>query len=191
MPPDPARISGWNGIRSGTVRTESPPGDVPSGSKRAPMVFLLAVLAYLVVAFTDASMIPDYAAADRVLPRFVDGAAILGTLVLLVQMMLSHEAHPLFADREAGEQEKSGRGLWETLAWFVGLLVLTSLTGFIIALTLFLLAFFRRRAGRGWAGTALPTAAGISFICLLAGILNRDFPPGLLQEFARLPWPLT
>ena len=179
-------VIGWRQAKN--IRSE---GDVPSGSKRAPTVFLLAVLAYLVVAFSDASMIPDYASADRVFPRFVAGAAILGTLVLLVQMMLSHEAHPLFADREAGEQERSGRGLWETLAWFAGLLVLTSLTGFIIALTLFLLAFLRRRAGRSWAGTALLTAAGISFICLLAGILNRDFPPGLLQEFARLPWPLT
>ena len=179
-------VIGWR--QSKNIRSE---GDVPSGTKRAPMVFLLAVLAYLVVAFTDASMIPDYASADRVFPRFVAGAAILGTLVLLVQMMLSPEAHPLFADREAGEQEENGRGLWETLAWFAGLLILTSLTGFIIALALFLLAFFRRRAGRSWSGTVLLTGAGISFICLLAGILNRDFPPGLLQEFARLPWPLT
>ena len=53
----------------------------------------------------DASMIPDYASADRVFPRFVAGVAIVGTLVLLVQMMLSPEAHPLFADREAGGQE--------------------------------------------------------------------------------------
>jgi hypothetical protein len=33
--------------------------------------------------------------------------------------------------------------------------------------------------------------AGIAFICFLASTLGRDFPPGLLQEFVRLPWPLT
>ncbi len=32
-------------------------------------------------------------------------------------------------------------GLWPTLAWFVSLLVLTALFGFIIALMLFFLAF--------------------------------------------------
>jgi putative tricarboxylic transport membrane protein len=26
-------------------------------------------------------------------------------------------------------------------------------------------------------------------LLFLAGILNRDFPPGLLQEFIELPWP--
>ena len=33
--------------------------------------------------------------------------------------------------------------------------------------------------------------SGIAFMCLMAWILNRDFPPGLLQEFVELPWPLT
>ncbi|MCE2522865.1 MAG: tripartite tricarboxylate transporter permease [Rhodobacteraceae bacterium] len=179
-------VIGWRQAKN--IRSE---GDVPSGSKRAPMIFLLLVLAYLLVAFVNASMIPDHAAADRVFPRFVAGAAILGTLVLLVQMMLKPESNPLFADREAGCREENGRGLWETLAWFAGLLILTSLTGFIIALSAFLLAFFRIRAKRSWTGTALLTGTGIAFICLLAGILNRDFPPGLLQELARLPWPLT
>ncbi len=179
-------VIGWRQAKN--IRSE---GDVPSGSKRAPMIFLLLVLAYLLVAFVNASMIPDHAAADRVFPRFVASAAILGTLVLLVQMMLKPESNPLFADREAGCQEENGRGLWETLAWFAGLLILTSLTGFIIALSAFLLAFFRIRAKRSWTGTALLTGTGIAFICLLAGILNRDFPPGLLQELARLPWPLT
>jgi len=25
----------------------------------------------------------------------------------------------------------------------------------------------------------------------MAAILNRDFPPGLLQDYIALPWPLT
>ncbi len=37
-------------------------------------------------------------------------------------------------------------GLWPTLAWFVSLLVLTALFGFIIALMLFFLAFLTLRA---------------------------------------------
>ena len=31
----------------------------------------------------------------------------------------------------------------------------------------------------------------IGLICFLGGTLGRDFPPGLLQELADLPWPLT
>ena len=166
-------------------------GAVTSGKKRAPMIFLLAVLAYLLVAFVNASMIPDYAAADRVFPRFVSGVAILGCLILLGQMMLADEGHALFADRESDSSEDNAYGLWSTLAWFAGLLVLTSLLGFVLALALFLFAFIRFRAGRTLGIAALYTAAGIAFICGMAGLLNRDFPAGLLQNYIDLPWPLT
>ena len=163
-------------------------GEVNSGSKRAPMIFLLVVLGYLLIAFTNASMIPDYAAADRVFPRFVSGVAIVACVILLIQMMLRSETHALFADREAEEDSKFG--LWGTLAWFAALLVLTALLGFVLALALFLFAFIRFRAGRSLGFAAAYTAAGIAFICFMAGLLNRDFPAGVLQGLVELPWPL-
>ena len=82
-------------------------------------------------------------------------------------------------------------GLWQTLIWFAGLLVLTSLIGFILALAIFLLLFFSVRAGQSWLRTLLLSAVGIGFICFMAWLLNRDFPPGLLQSAYTLPWPLT
>ncbi len=166
-------------------------GAVGSGARRGPLIFLLAVVGYLVVAFTDAAMIPDYAAADRVFPRFVSGVAIAGGLILLAQMLLKSETRALFADREAGNADGNVHGLWSTLAWFAGLLVLTSLIGFILALAIFLFVFIRYRSGRGPVFAAAYAAAGVAFMCFMAGLLNRDFPPGLLQSFVDLPWPLT
>ena len=58
-------------------------------------------------------------------------------------------------------------------------------------MALFMVAFFRVRAGLNWVWSLGLTAAGIAFICFLAGMLNRDFPPGLLQSYVDLPWPLT
>ena len=166
-------------------------GAVESGKKKAPMIFLLAVLAYLLISFVDASLIPDYAAADRVFPRFVSGVAIVGALILLVQMIVRPESHALFADRDAGGDRRDVHGLWSTLAWFAGLLMLTALLGFILALALFLFAFIHYRAGRSVSFAAGYTGAGIVFMCFMAWLLNRDFPPGLLQWFVGLPWPLT
>ena len=166
-------------------------GAVESGNKRAPMIFLLVILAYLITAFVNASMIPDYAAADRVFPRFVSGVAIVGGLILLARMMLRPETDALFADREASDADNNTHGLWPTLAWFAGLLILTSLVGFILALAVFLFLFIYMRAGRGVGFAAIYTAAGIAFMLGMAGLLNRDFPPGLLQEYADLPWPFT
>ena len=166
-------------------------GAVESGAKRAPLVFLLVILVYLSVAFVNAAMIPDYAAADRVFPRFVSGVAIVGAVILLVQMMMRSETHALFADREFSTSEENAHGLWSTLAWFAGLLILTSLVGFILALAVFLFCFIRFRAGKNWGFAAAYTAAGIAFMCFMAGLLNRDFPQGLLQSYVDLPWPLT
>ena len=165
-------------------------GDVPSGGKRAPMLFLLALIAYVGFALVNAGMIPDYAATDRVFPFFVASVTMLGALILLVQMMQRPETDPLFADRE-NNGEIRAHGLWPTLSWFAGLLILTSILGFILALAIFLLCFMRLRAGQGWLFSVIYTVAGLAFMMFMAWLLNRDFPPGLLQSFADLPWPLT
>ncbi len=166
-------------------------GDVQSGSKRAPMIFLLAVLSYLVIAFWNASLIPDHSSADRVFPVFVATVSIIGAVILVIQMMLRPETHPLFSDREASGVDDNQYGLWSTLAWFAALLLLTSLLGFILALAIFLFCFIRIRAGKSLGYAAAYAALGIAFMCLMAGLLNRDFPPGLLQNYVDLPWPLT
>ena len=123
-------------------------GDVPSGGKRAPMLFLMAVIAFIAYALWDAASIPDYAHTDRVFPAFVATVSLIGAVVLLIQMMLRPETHTLFADKERGDEARTNVfGLWPTLAWFAFLLGLTALTGFIIALAAFLMLFLRLRAG--------------------------------------------
>ncbi len=167
-------------------------GDVPSGGKRAPLIFLLVVMGFILYALINTATIPDYAAVDRVFPVFVASVSLAGTIILLIQMMISKESHVLFADRENGSEANSNvHGLWPTLAWFAFLLILTSLIGFILALAIFLVAFLRIRASLEWLTTIMYAAAGILFMCFMAWTLNRDFPPGVLQSFVTLPWPFT
>lgn len=165
-------------------------GEVQSGSKRAPFIFLLGVTAYIAYAFYDAASIPSFS-RDRVFPMFVGGVSLIGCLALIVRMMLKPETDTIFADREReGDDADATHGLWSTLAWFAGLLVLTSLFGFILALALFLFSFMKLRAGLSVRLAGAYTTAGIAFMCFMAWMLNRDFPPGLLQEYVDLPWPL-
>ena len=166
-------------------------GDVKSGAKRAPMIFLLLFTAYLVVAVINASLIPDYAFTDKVFPLTIGSIAVVCCLILIFQMMMKPEGDVIFADKEAaGEDAAAPHGLWSTLAWFGGLLVMSALVGFILALVAFLLGFFQVRAQVSWAKALILTACGIAFMCLMAGALNRDFPPGLPQGMVELPWPL-
>jgi len=115
-------------------------------------------------------------------------AATSGAFVLGAKLAPGRKA---LAAAIAGEDAFARHGLWPTMAWFASLLVLSSLIGFILALCLFLFAFMRIRAGLNHLKAAIYTASGIALMCFMAWTLNRDFPPGLLQEFVNLPWPLT
>ncbi|MEX0278507.1 MAG: tricarboxylate transporter, partial [Ruegeria sp.] len=70
------------------------------------------------------------------------------------------------------------------------LLAATWVFVYILARIPFRAAFFGIGAGPGWGRPLILTACGIGFMCFMAGALNRDFPPGLLQEMVNLPWPL-
>ena len=167
-------------------------GEVASGGKRAPLLFLLTMIGFVSFALYDTATIPGHAFVDAVFPVTIASASLVCGLVLLVQMRLRPESDALFADRETSGEDTDNRfTLWPTLSWFAALLLATSLLGFILALGGFLLAFFRIRACLAWGRSVLLTAIGVAFMCFMAWLLNRDFPPGLLQHFVDLPWPLT
>jgi putative tricarboxylic transport membrane protein len=176
------------GIRQGKHILGS--DDPPTGSKRAPLVFLICITGYLLVAWADALSISRM--GDKIFPVTVGTVTLIGAVVLLIRMIRAPEGAALFADLERGDEDGGApHGLWTTLAWFAFLLVLSSLLGFVLALAIFFVAFLRARAAVSWARTLFLSVAAIGFICFLAGSLGRDFPPGLLQEVVDLPWPLT
>ncbi|MEO3433337.1 tripartite tricarboxylate transporter permease [Inquilinus sp. CAU 1745] len=164
--------------------------NTPTGGKRAPLIFLLCITAYLTVAWIDAATINRF--GDKIFPLVVATVTLAACLTLLLRMRLRPENDPMFVDMEkGGEDSDAAHGLWGTLAWFLGLLALSWIFGFFIALAIYFLLFYRRRARIGWFGTLAFTGAGLAGILFLAGILGRDFPPGLLQSYFDLPWPLT
>jgi hypothetical protein len=176
------------GIRQGRYVLGS--DDPPTGTKRAPLVFLICITGYMLVAWVDALSISRM--GDKIFPVTVGTVTLIGCLVLLVRMIRAPEGDPIFTDLErGGEDGGAPHGLWSTLGWFAFLLAASSLLGFVLALTIFFVAFLRMRARVSWTRTLVLSTAAIALICFLAGSLGRDFPPGLLQEVADLPWPLT
>ncbi len=68
-----------------SIRAE---GEVESGSKRAPLIFLLSVIGFVSYALFDAATIPSYAFVDAVFPLTVATVSLVCGLVLLVQMRI-------------------------------------------------------------------------------------------------------
>ena len=183
-------LSVFVGLRQAkNIRAE---GDVEAGGKRAPLMFLLFLIGFVSFALYNTATIPSYAYVDAVFPVTIASISLLCDIILLVQMRLKPERDALFADREhSAEAADNQFALWPTLAWFAGLLLLTSLAGFIIALSVFLVSFFKVRARLSWLRSLTLSGVGVGFMLFMASLLNRDFPPGLLQEFVKLPWPFT
>ena len=176
------------GIRQS--RQVLPEGNVASGAKRAPLVFTGAVLAYLLVAWIDAYGIRM--TSDRIFPLTVGAVGILGCLGLIATMLMRPETHIVFADRQlAGEDAEAPHGLRTTMTWLAALLILSALLGFILAAAIFVTAFLRVRAGVSWLRASVLMGFGVGFLIFLAAALNRDFPPGVLQQHIALPWPFT
>lgn len=163
--------------------------DSPTAGKRAPIIFLACMTAYSAIATADALTVSRL--QDKVFPLTVGGVTLLCGLLLLWRMVSKPATDDVFIDLEAGDDGRAPHGLWSTLAWFLGLLLLTGLFGLILALAIFLVAFFRIRGRFAWPRTIVAALIGLAFIMGLAAILGRDFPPGLLQNFVDLPWPLT
>ncbi len=161
--------------------------DAPPARKRAPMVFLLCITAYLVVAWIDAC---DHHAgcSDKIFPLAIGTVTLVGCVALLdpdgAQARNRRGVHRPRGGRRRISARRTGCG--RTLAWFLGLLVLSG------ALRL------HHRAGAvpdgllpdhgpgSWlAHGDLCCGCGVAFMMFLAAVLGRDFPPGLLQEYAR------
>lgn len=165
-------------------------GEMSTGKKTAPLIFLLVLLVYTTTALINAALID--LTSDKIFPVTISVVGIIALLILLIKMMMAPEGDIIFADSESGKEgHEAPYGLWGTLGWLGLLLLLTSLLGFILALGFFLLVYFRIRTRLTWPRVCFFTLLGLAFMCFFAYILNRDFPPGLLQELFKLPWPLT
>ncbi len=165
-------------------------GEPPVATRRAPFVFLLCVTAYVAVAVWDASQIAIL--RDKIFPVTIGIVTLIACGLLIVRMSRAPATDAVFADLEAGDEDgNAAHGLWSTLGWFAFLLFLASLLGFILALGIFFVLFLRNRAGCGWRQTLILAVLAVCMMCFLGGILGRDFPPGLLQSYFDLPWPLT
>ncbi|HSG95271.1 MAG TPA: tricarboxylate transporter, partial [Afifellaceae bacterium] len=182
-------VSVWLGARQNIGASDVvDTGKKVSTSKTAPMIFAAFVTGFMMLMFFDTLVLSVL--IDKVFPLALSAFAAAGGVLLLLQMARTEPSHALFADaEETGEDAGAPHGLWATLAWFFSLLALTALFGFVIALTIFFVAFLGLREKLGWGRIAVLTGSGVGLLLVMAKALNRDFPPGLLQSIFDLPWP--
>jgi hypothetical protein len=160
-------------------------------SRGPETIFAVLVAAFFIVCIVN--VWPIAALIDRVFPLAVALISLPAALMVIYQLRTAPLQHKVHWDDEVVGSEAAVEDqltMWQALSWFVGLLAGTAAVGFMIAITVFCLAFLRMRARAAWTTTVLLSAAAVAIILTLAYFLNRDFPPGLLQAYVDLPWPL-
>jgi putative tricarboxylic transport membrane protein len=165
--------------------------DVPQVKAHLPqIVFAAVVLGLMGFALVD-SLQHDFLGKVFPLSASVVGLVIVG--VLLWELWAGKPGHHSHFDAElTGEHVgKDGvHGMWSGLGWLAALVVISTLVGFVIGVTVFFLAFMRLRVRADWFRSIHMTAWAVGGIVLAAWLLTLNFPSGLLQSMVHLPWPL-
>jgi TctA family transporter len=101
--------------------------------------------------------------------------------------------HPIAFDAEA-DYELRGRpeavSAEHYLLWLAGLLLLTYLLGFVLAMAAFFVLFLHVKRRSPPHVIAILTLSAVAFLTVMSHLLVLTFPGGLLQQAVDMPWPL-
>ena len=76
-------------------------------------------------------------------------------------------------------------------AWIAVLLAAIGLFGFVLGVFVYISAFLRLKAGARWRWAITGALIAVAVTSLFGHLFVLEYPTGLLQNFADLPWPLN
>ena len=158
-------------------------------NKAPQMIFLGVLIACFGYAIYDAFRLTFLA---RVFPLTVT----LSTLVLLgAAALLSLRKRPAYvlydSEREWAANAAPQRGELHYQAWILGLIGATALFGFVLGTFVYVATFLRVKARSAWRPAALGGLGAVILFALLSHFLVLDYPRGILQSLADMPWPFN
>ena len=112
-------------------------------------------------------------------------------LIIGAQMYFGNNGAKVFHDTEnlIGQDPKI-RSQWLTIFWFISPLFLSVFIGFYISIGLFVFIFLKKIAKKSLYFSLLSGLFVWIFLGIVSHFMVMDFPPGILQSYLELPWPL-
>jgi putative tricarboxylic transport membrane protein len=173
----------WAGIRWGGSRVDEAGASGPVRARTPQIVFAALVAALFAFALGDSLR---WSFLGRVFPLGVSVVGLAASLPV-VGILLAARSHAVVFDTEA--EPSTRRTAEHYVGWLLGLIALTALVGFVIAMTVFVAAFLLVKARASAARNALLTAAALLFLAVMSRLFVLDFPRGALQAAVEMPWP--
>ena len=112
--------------------------------------------------------------------------------IIGAQMYFGNSGAKVFHDTEnlIGQDPKI-RSQWLTIFWFISPLFLSVFIGFYISIGLFVFIFLKKIAKKSLNFSLLSGLFVWIFLGIVSHFMVMDFPPGILQSYVELPWPLN
>lgn len=187
-------VSVYFGIRFAAQALPGAEGEVEEGkaeSLRPQIAFTGMILLLVLYALLD-SLQREF--LGQVYPLTVSVATLLFVLYALYVKLRGERDHPIVFDAEA-DYEYRGKAeavsAEHYLLWLAGLLFMTYLVGFVIAMAAFFVLFLVVKAKAGAVTVAVLTASAVGFLAMMSHLLVLSFPAGVLQYSVDMPWPFN
>lgn len=177
-------LSVWAGMRFGSANINEG-GESGAVRKRWPQMAFACVLAVLLAYAVNNTLEQSFLA--KVWPLAVSVPSLVGMLGVIA-IIASGRQHTIVFDTEAGVND-GRRSMEYYLLWLVGLMVISAVVGFVIAIAMFFAFFLSVNARAPLGRNAVLTASAVVFLAAMSYVFVLDFPRGYLQEAVEMPWP--
>jgi TctA family transporter len=124
----------------------------------------------------------------QIFPLGLSIAALAGTLVVVALVLWGPAGNAEVFDTEA-DVPPGMLSMEHYIVWFLGLMAVSALVGFLIGLGLFFLVFLHVKARAPLWRNLVLTGSAMAFLIVMSYVFVLDFPGGLLQELVEMPWP--
>ncbi|MBI3919722.1 MAG: tripartite tricarboxylate transporter permease [Betaproteobacteria bacterium] len=95
------------------------------------------------------------------------------------------------SEREWGDKDKPVHGDFHFQGWILALLAAIGVFGYMLGIFVYITAFLRVKAGSRWHWAMVCALGAVTVLSIFGYFLALDYPRGLLQTVAELPWPLN
>ena len=128
----------------------------------------------------------------KIFPISVGIFMITFCFIIGFQMYFGNTGAKVFHDAEnLVKGKKEIRNQWLTIFWFISPLFLSIFIGFFVSIGFFVIIFLNKIAKKNKVFSILSGILVWIFLSLISHFMVMDFPPGILQSYIELPWPLS
>ena len=151
---------------------------VNTATFKKELFFIAGIVVFTLYALID-SMNNDF--LGKVFPMSIAVLMIIN-LLFMIKELRSKKLTPA-SDNEIATMHAYWTLIWQNFLWFVLMIVMTWLFGFLVGLATVFIGIIRTKTNTSWVTTLLITGLAIGFLIFIQNIMTLHLPQGVLFSY--------